>query len=115
MDAPTPASRSGPPDSSYLWRDLAIGSITVGLIVALLIFAAVEILANTIAPAADEGAITWGAVLVGLAAGSAVVGVILVLRDAVVLPPPPKQAPVPTTGRSEASPNEPHRSEGSGA
>ena len=65
----------------------------LGFLVVLLTFGGVAVVGNAIAPHDKHGAVIFGAVLLGLAAGLAVVGVILALRRATVREPPPRPRP----------------------
>jgi len=89
---PPPASPGG------TWLDLAITAWTVAIIVGLLVGAGAAVVASAIAPRADGASIGFGAVLLGLGAFVATLGIILAVRSAVLQRPRAKPTP---TGKVE--------------
>jgi hypothetical protein len=89
-----------PRDPKRLWQNVGIAAYFTAFIVALLTFMGADIIANAIAPR-DGGAITFGAIALGVAAGAAVLAVILTLRKAVLPEPPPAPPTPPNPGKVE--------------
>jgi hypothetical protein len=85
-----PIGSRGP---SMLWKDMGVVAVFVGFLVALLTFGGVDIVGSAIAPNERHAAVALGAALLGLAAGTAVVGVILAVRKAVLPEPAPQPRP----------------------
>lgn len=80
------------------WKEIGIAAYFVAVLVALLTFGGVDVIGSAIAPSGKGGSVAFGAFLLGLASGTAVLGVIFLLRRAVLREPP---APPRPTGKVE--------------
>ena len=99
MGAQPPDPKPGTNDDvRHLWQDLGSTAYVAAFLIAFLTFVGLEILANALGPDINGGAVFVGSLFLALAAGTAVLTVILAVRRAGLSEPP---SPPRSDGKAE--------------